>query len=245
MKALLQDKKFHLILFFFFFNYSFSQIKEEKKDSTEAIYEKIEDYSEKTKATKLLHWLIFKSDKKSKNKTDVSQTQDYSSFEGKIIRHINIESHDPFGFTFTDSTETANSWIEKTGNKLHIKSKDFAIKSLLIFKENRPLDSLLIGESKRLIRSQSYIRSVEIKVEHIEESPDSVDVYITTLDFWSVMPEVSLSKSKMKLQLKEKNYLGYGHGFIVGVKNRFSDGKLVSNLLSQYPILKIHISAQQ
>ena len=238
MRAPFRNNEFLFILLFFFFNYSFSQIKEEKKDSTVAIYEKIEDYSEKTKATKLLHWLIFKSDEKSKNKTDVSEKQDYSSFEGKIIRHIKIESHDPFGFSFTDSTENANSWIEKTGNKLHIRSKDFAIKNLLIFKEDKPLDSLLINESKRLIRSQSFIRSVEINVKHIEKSPDSVDVYITTLDFWSLMPEVSLSKSKMKLQLNEKNYLGYGHGFKIGVKNRFSDGKLVSNLLYTIPNIK-------
>jgi len=55
-------------------------------------------------------------------------------------------------------------------------------------------------ESKPLIRSQNFISNVEIKVEQVKGSPDSVDVYITTLDFWSLEPRIS--KSKMKLQLK-------------------------------------------
>ena len=238
MTTLSRDKKLLFILFIFFFNYSFSQIKEQKKDSTEVIYEKLEGYSERSKTTKLFHWLIFKRDKKSANKNVASRKQDYGSFEGKIIRHIKVESHDPFGFSFTDSTQIANSWIEKTGNKLHLKSKEFAIKNLLIFKENKPLDSLKLIESKRLIRSQKFIRDVEINAKHIEGSPDSVDVYITTLDYWSLVPEVAFSKSKMKVQLNEQNYLGYGHQLKIGVKNRFSDGKLATNLLYTVPNIK-------
>ena len=109
MVKLLKDGQFLLMLCLCFFNYSFSQIKEQKKDSSEAIYEKTEYYSEKTKTTKLLHWVIFKSNKISENKTTASQKQDSSNFEGKIIQHIMFQSHDPFGLLFTDSTETANS----------------------------------------------------------------------------------------------------------------------------------------
>ena len=238
MDCLGRDKKFLLILFIFLFNHSFSQIKEEKKDSTEFLYDNLKDNSEKTNTAKLLHWLVFKSNKESKNKSTTSPKQDYSKFEGKIIRNIKVESHDPFGYSFTDSTETANSWVEKTGNNLHIQSKEFAIRNLLIFRKNKPLDSLLLIESKRLIRSQGFIKDVAIEVKHIEESSDSVDVYITTQDFWSLVPGFSISNSKMKIQLREQNFLGYGHQIKVGIQNRFSDGKLAKGFLYTIPTFK-------
>ncbi len=226
-----------ILLSLCFINYGFSQVNEPQKDSTEAIYKEMEDYSKRSTTTKLLHWLIFKTDKESETKT-LSTKKNYSAFEDKIIRDIHIESHDPFGFSFTDSTETANSWLEKTGNKLHAKSKDFAIKNYLIFKRNRPLDSLLLIESERLLRSQKFIRDVEITVRQVEESRDSVDVYITTLDSWSLTPSISISKSKMKLQFKERNYMGRGHQLKIGVENRFDDGKFGHDLLYSLPNIK-------
>ncbi|EGV44496.2 hypothetical protein BZARG_2708 [Bizionia argentinensis JUB59] len=221
-----------------FFNYGFSQVKDHKQDSTHAVYERIENYSEKSKSTKLIHKLIFKSKKKPNNKSVVVPTQDYRQFEGKIIRDINIESHDPFGFSISDSTKTTHSWLERTGNKLHLKSKDFAIKNVLIFNKNKPLDGLLLKESKRLLRDQGFIRDVEIRAEQVEGSPDSVDVYVTTLDSWSLVPRGAISKSKMKLKLNEHNFLGFGHQLKLRFDNRFDDGKWAHEFLYAMPNFK-------
>lgn len=235
----LKNKSYLLTLFYlFFFKTGYSQIMEENKDSTEAVYEKIEDYSEKTKAAKFLHVLIFKSKKQSKKKSTSAPKQDYSNYEGKIVRHIKIESHDPFGFSFTDTTKTAKKWIEKTGNKIHVRSKDFAVKNYLIFKENEPLDGLLLKESERLLRSKNFIRDVEITVRYAEESRDSVDVHITTLDSWSLVPGGSISDSKIKFKLKEQNYLGFGHQLKIGAENRFDDGKFTHDLVYTMPNFK-------
>lgn len=238
MAKLYKNKKILLLLSICFCNYCFSQIEEQKKDSTEIIHEKTEDFSKKSKLDKLLHLLIFKSKEKQRNKPTTAQNQNYLSFEGKIIRHIKVESHDPFGFSINDPNKKPNKWIERTGNNLHNKSKDFTIKNFIIFKRNESLDSLKIIESERLIRSQKFIREVEITVKHIEESSDSVDVYITTLDSWSILPSGSLTKSKMKVQLTEQNYLGFGHELRVGVSKRFSDDKSGTNLLYRIPNMK-------
>ncbi|MDN6309710.1 MAG: hypothetical protein ACTHY4_01460 [Flavobacteriaceae bacterium] len=226
------------LLSLLFFNSSFSQVYKQEKDSTESVYDKIEDYSDQTKTSKFLHRLVFRSQNKSKGKTTRRPKQNYTPFEGKIIRQIKVDSHDPFGFSFTDSTKTERNWLERTGNKIHIKSKDFAIKNYLIIKKNKPLDSLKLKESERLIRKQRFIRDVEITVKPVDESSDSVDVVISTLDSWSLVPHGSFSDSKMRLQLKEQNYLGYGHQLKVGVRNRFSDGKLASELLYTIPNYK-------
>lgn len=192
-----------------------------KKDS---LYQKIEDYSEKRKVTKTLHKLIFRSTNKRPHKSPQNRPkQDFAAFEGKTIRNITVESHDPFGFSFTDSTQTANSWLEKTGNFIHIKTKAFAIRNTLLIKENTPLDTLLLNESERLIRSQSYIRRVEVTAKNVEASKDSIDLHFEVLDSWSLIPSASISTSKTRVRLKNRNFLGFGHEFNNSVTKSLED----------------------
>ncbi|WP_299397766.1 hypothetical protein [uncultured Gelidibacter sp.] len=195
-----------------------------EKDSVN-LYEKIETYSQKRKFTKSLHKLIFRSTtKKPVNAPKNRPRQDFTPFEGKIIRNINITSHDPFGFSFTDSTQTANSWIEKTGNFIHIKTKAFAIRNTLLVKKHTPLDPLLVRESERLLRSQNYIRRVQITAKNAETSKDSVDLHVEVLDSWSMIPSATASTSKTKLKLKNRNFLGFGHEFNNSVLKSLEDG---------------------
>ncbi|CAL68104.1 hypothetical protein [Christiangramia forsetii] len=200
-----------------------AQEKEQTKDSA-TIYNRIERYSEKRKFTKKLHKLIFRSNKKKPPKVVQKSKRDYKNLEGKVIRNIVINTKDPFGFSFKDSTETANSWLEKTGNQVHIKSKKFAIRNFLLLDENETLDTLLLDESARLLRSQKYIREVEITAHPVKKS-DSVDVRVTVLDSWSLNPQGAFSTSENKLTLKEYNIVGTGHQVNFSFANRLDDGK--------------------
>ena len=200
-----------------------AQVTKTEKDSTN-MYDKIEDYSKKRKFTKTLHKLFFKSTKKRPvNAPKNLPKQDFTEFEGKIIRNISIQSHDPFGFSFTDSTDTANSWFEKTGNFVHIKTKAFAIRNTLLIKQNEPLDMFLLSETERLIRAQSYIRRVQITAKNAGTSKDSVDLHIEVLDSWSMIPSGSVSTSKTRLKLKNRNFLGFGHEFNNAVTKSLED----------------------
>ena len=213
-------------LFFFLFLSCHVMVKAQEKTTPkkDSLYQKIEDYSEKRKLTKTLHNLIFRStDKRPRKSPQNRSKQDLAPFEGKIIRNISVKSHDPFGFSFTDSTQTANSWIEKTGNFIHIKTKAFAIRNTLLIKENTALDTLLLSESERLIRSQNYIRRVEVSAKHVGVSKDSVDLHFEVLDSWSLIPSGSLSTSRTRVRLKNRNFLGFGHEFNNSVTNSLED----------------------
>ena len=227
------------LLFLLVFSYcplSFSQVGQAKEDSS-AVYKDIQTYSKKNKFTKLLHKLIFEPvNVKIKKKRVLPRIQ--QKFEGKIIRNITIETLDPFGYSDTDSNREPKNWAEKTGNRIHLKTKKLAIRNLLLFRENKPLDSLLINESERLIRSQKYIRSVRIDLKLSEKNSDSVDVFIRAIDSWSLIPKGSVSSSRSSFELNEKNFMGIGHEFKNKFTNRFSDGKNAYNLDYTVPNIK-------
>lgn len=227
------------LLFLLVFSYcplSFSQVGQVKEDSS-AVYKDIQTYSKKNKFTKLLHKLIFEPvNVKRKKKRVLPRIQ--QKFEGKIIRNITIETLDPFGYSDADSNREPKNWAEKTGNRIHLKTKKLAIRNLLLFRENKPLDSLLINESARLIRSQKYIRSMRIDLKLSEKNSDSVDVFIRAIDSWSLIPKGSVSSSRSSFELNEKNFMGIGHEFKNKFTNRFSDGKNAYNLDYTVPNIK-------
>ncbi|OBX25700.1 hypothetical protein LX77_02219 [Gelidibacter algens] len=215
-----------------------AQVTKTEQDST-SMYKKIEDYSKKRKLTKTLHKLIFRTTTKKPIKAPQNRPQqNLAPFEGKIIRHITIKSHDPFGFSFTDSTETANSWIEKTGNFIHIKTKAFAIRNTLLIKKNTPLDTLVLSETERLIRAQNFIRRVEITAKNVEPSKDSVDLHIEVLDSWSLIPTATASISKTKLKLKNRNFFGFGHEFSNSVIKSLEEGNYAFDMSYTVPNFK-------
>ncbi len=239
VKFFQMSQKQKWLLFLLVFSYcplSFSQVGQVKEDSS-AVYKDIQTYSKKNKFTKLLHKLIFEPvNVKRKKKRVLPRIQ--QKFEGKIIRNITIETLDPFGYSDTDSNREPKNWAEKTGNRIHLKTKKLAIRNLLLFRENKPLDSLLINESARLIRSQKYIRSVRIDLKLSEKNSDSVDVFIRAIDSWSLIPKGSVSSSRSSFELNEKNFMGIGHEFKNKFINRFSDGKNAYNLDYTVPNIK-------
>ncbi len=200
----------------------YGQQKKPVQDSTQ-LYKKIETYSKKSKFTKLIHKWVFRSTE-HKSKRTTKPKRDYEPFEGKIIRNIIIDSKDPFGFSVTDTTSLPTSWLEKTGNRIHIKSKEMAIRNFLLLKENQPLDTFLIAESARLLRAQNYIREVIIAPKFVSNSKDSIDIIITALDSWSLIPKGSFSTSRTKLGVRERNILGTGHELGVDYSRRLDDG---------------------
>lgn len=195
--------------------------KDTVKDKQDKMYKNIENYSKRSKFTKFIHKLIFKpvrkkeasEQRKNTKKTTPELQNTYQQYEGKVIRNIDIETLDPFGYSISDTTRKPDTWLEKLGNHVHLKTKNFAIKNLLLFKKNERLDSLLVKESERLIRARNYTRRVVIKPVPIPNSQDSVDIYIRVLDSWSLIPNGSASGSGSSVELTERNFFGLGHEF--------------------------------
>ncbi len=212
-----------------------------QKDSAR-IYRGIEQYAKKKgKFVQTLHKFIFKPVQTKKSltkKKEVIQTQDFGPFHGKILRNINIETYDPFGYSEKDDRKPKR-WLERAGNNLHVKSKHFAIRNFLLIKKNRPLDSLLVVESERLVRAQRFVRSV--KITPVSAGKDSVDVTIKVIDAWSLVPDATFSSSGAYVRVIERNFFGLGHQAENAYRKRFDTGDdgymaryTVPNILNTY-----------
>ncbi len=209
----LNIKLLFLFLIIFGCQLSYAQVIPPKKDSLE-VYRDIEKYSKKRKFTKFVHKLFFRpigKQKVKKNSFQKLKKVNFSKYEGKIIREINITTLDPFGYSVLDTTNKPKTFIEKSSNFLHIKTKKFAIRNILLIKKNQPLDSLLIKESERLLRKNRFIRNFYFQYKLV--SKDSVDVSIRALDSWTLVPDFTTSISKSNFYLTDKNFFGTGHEF--------------------------------
>lgn len=246
-----------IILFLFLYSswswFAFAQQPTVKTDSLR-IYKDIENVSKKSGFTRFIHSLIFKpvdKDAGAVKKVIAVSPVSYKPFEGKIIRHININTSDPFGYSLHDTSVTSQNFLYKAGNKLHNKTKPFAIKSLLLISENEPFDSLRVNESERLIRSRSFVREVAFKVAPAE-NPDSVDIFIRVIDIWSITPELAFSASRITIDLTDKNFVGIGHEFqndftwyrVTG-NNIYNISYLIPNIRNTYISASAHYTTER
>jgi hypothetical protein len=233
---------------------AFAQETTVKKDSTQ-LYKNIETYSKRSKFTKMIYGLIFKSISTSPISKKVYSNpaqKTYAPFEGKIIRHINIETLDPFGYSLSDTTPPSQKTLDKMGNRWHIKSRGSTIRNLLIIRQNQRFDSLRVKESQRLVRSQDFVHDVSFFVKAASKNSDSVDIFIRELDNWTVIPSIPPSATNLNINLTDKNFLGLGHQVQNGftwyhTKGEFSNfaDYLIPNIRNTYISSTVHYGTDQ
>lgn len=195
-------------------DYSFME-DPEKATQDSLKYKELEKLSKKSRMTEALYRLFFKTfDNKPKYAYREFRDQEagfHRRAQGRTIRNINITTLDPFGYNLEDSTVTPGKFILKTGNLIHVKTNTSVIKNLLLFHTYDVYDSLLVKESERLIRSQTFVRDVFLRNERVGR--DSVDVMIRVQDVWSTLPSLRISGHNPGFGLTDLNFAGTGTAF--------------------------------
>ncbi len=132
--------------------------------------------------------------------------------EGKTIKNIYINNIDVSGPSIDDGENWKPDIFGRIGNALHIKTKTWVIKNILLFKEGDKLDPQAIEDSERLLRESGYFYDAIIKLQNADE-PRDVDVYVATKDKWTLDPQISYNPKRKSgyLGLKDKNFMGIGH----------------------------------
>jgi hypothetical protein len=210
------------------------------------IYKKIENFSQRSKFTRFAYGLIFRTyTVKPRKKKPIQKS--YDNFEGKIIRHINIVTLDPFGNSIVDTIDAQLNFLSKAGNALHLKTQNLTILNLLLIRPKQRFDSLMVKESERLVRSQPFVRDVLFSVRSMSARSDSVDVSIRVLDNWSILPTIMASPTSYTVNLTDQNFLGMGHTILEGMTRNIPVGMnttrtnyLVPNIWNTYISVAMH-----
>lgn len=144
--------------------------------------------------------------------------------QGKTIRSIRYESRD----IFDESIPEENNWLFRSLNRLHVNTREDVIATQLLFAEGEPLDTDLVHESARILRSRNYLTGAFIVPELI--CSDSIDVLVVTRDSWVTEPELSFSheggETSSGVGLKDGNFLGRGEHISIGYSSEMERNSL-------------------
>ncbi|MBC5775505.1 hypothetical protein H8S95_15615 [Pontibacter sp. KCTC 32443] len=139
--------------------------------------------------------------------------REYERHNYKVVRNIQIVALDAIGYSIHDTTSMPGTWLERTGNLFHAKTKRGLIRNKLLFKKNEPLEPLALVESERLLRQTDFILDARILVDERTTTDDSLDVVVITKDVFSLGGSGSFSPSSGagRITVRELNFLGLGH----------------------------------
>jgi len=133
---------------------------------------------------------------------------------GATVNNIVLDKHDVFDID--DARE--NNALYRLVNKLHIITKDRTIVKQLLLEPGDLYSPRLTEESARILRSRSYFN--DATVEAVDNKDGTVDLKVTTRDFWTLKPGFTVSRAggenKIGVDLEEINLLGYGQSIRFG-----------------------------
>ncbi len=161
-----------------------------------------------------MHNIIIVSSDSTRIK-DTIQTQKsevpFLKYKNLVIRNIEFQKLDVFGPTIDDTNKPAKSWLSRTANKVHIKTRDGVLYKHLLFKHGDRIDPYTLADNERILRELPYIEDARIHVENISANGDSADINIIVKDTWSIGLDFTTADLKnLYMDVWDHNILGSG-----------------------------------
>lgn len=118
---------------------------------------------------------------------------------------------------FDTSDPKENNGLFRLANKLHPRTRESTIRSLLVFREGDPYSAQRMRESERVLRATGFIREASIRAVRVDAG--RVDVLVTTQDVWTLNLGAGIGRSggvnRTRLGIDESNVFGTGKGVAV------------------------------
>jgi outer membrane protein assembly factor BamA len=128
--------------------------------------------------------------------------------QGAVIGEITVDTHNIFDL---DDPHERN-FVFRAANALHVKTRPWLIRRLLLFKSGEPLSRHKIDETERLIRSNSTV--YDVFITPVGYRNGVVDLEVKTRDTWTLQPGAKLRReggaTSGGFNLKETNLAGTG-----------------------------------
>jgi hypothetical protein len=172
---------------------------------------------DKTFITRNLFMFLLTEQATSKYEIGVNSKSYFEAFSGKRIASIQFRRLSPFGPTLQDTTLTVSTWIERTGNQLHVNTTKNKLRSQLLFKEGEIVNPVLMAENEKIIRDLSYIEDVAIVLSPSKLIKDEIDVIIISKDRFEYGFTLEVSPHHSDFSVFNVNMFGIGHRFTTGI----------------------------
>ena len=113
---------------------------------------------------------------------------------------------------FDLSNPKESSWLYRTANGAHIKTKPRIIRQQLLFKPGDVYSKQVVDESERILRGKRYLYDSTIRPVHYGNGV--VDLQVETTDVWTLSPSISFGRkggeNTGSIGIKEQNLFGTG-----------------------------------
>ena len=170
------------------------------------LYDSIESKTSRRAVPRMLYNLLFVKPvlDTTENGQFLDETRALMPFAGKTISGIEISRQEPF--------DENGNWLERTGNKLHMITREQVIRRDLLFKPGDEFDPQTIVRTKQLIRSRDYVSDIDIDVRPDSLDSTCVNLVIRTRDAWTITADGALhSEGRTMVALSDANILGTGN----------------------------------
>lgn len=185
-------------------------------------YSNIKRRMAKRGLTRDLYNFLFRDVYNSTAQQEVNAIEEnpFKPYEGLIIRSIVVRRLEVFGPSVYDTLRKPGNWFERAGNRLHADTRERVIKnSFLLFKEGQTVDSELMRNNERLLRSSNIFHDARLVLVPEPRDPRVVDVLVLTQDVWSLLPDGGFGGfNNFQLNLEQRNFRGLAHTFINGIR---------------------------
>lgn len=136
---------------------------------------------------------------------------------GAVIGRVEII----VGNIFDTSDAQEDSALSRLANRLHIRTRERTIETLLLFHPGDAYFGRTLEESERILRTTRYL--YDARVRPVAWHDGRVDVEVRTRDVWTLNPGVSFGRTGGKntsgFELEELNLLGLGTQLSIGLKS--------------------------
>jgi hypothetical protein len=169
--------------------------------------------------------------------TPARRTNPLVPYAGRIVRTVDVQVLEPFGNDLTDSLARPTVWIQRAGNGLHQRTREYLVREFVLVKRNEAFDPLEAAESERLLRASPMVNDAKVLVVPVHGSTDTVDVRVIVLDKWSIEAWGDISTSSSTFTLIDRNLLGLGQE--LQVRPTVTTDKLLDRLEVQHAVYNI------
>lgn len=137
--------------------------------------------------------------------------------DGARIGEVVVRGHP----VFDPEDPRENRFLYRLANRLHVPTRESAVRAQLLFRPGDPFDPRKIEETERNLRSLRFLREPQVRPTRYHDGV--VDIEIRSHDVWTMSPGFSFGRSggtnHTNLEFEDSNFLGLGKFVQAGLGN--------------------------